>query len=1320
MKITKTLKGFCSLMLAILLMFSSIVTVKAVTQSAALTWIYAQEGEYLNVDEINGAQCVDLVKAYYAFLTGDISWHKKGLGNAWEYVSNEKPSICTRYTNTPTFLPLPGDVAVWNQNEGGGDGHVAIVVSADLNNFVSLDQNWPKGYPCNYRNHNYNNISCFIRPTWTGSTITVPGAITNLSATPGNAQATLTWTAPSNGGSAITRYDYRYSTNNGSTWSSWIEFSGLTTTRTMTSMTNGTTYVFQVRAVNSIGAGNASNSASVTPTAGSTVPGAITNLSATPGNAQATLTWTAPSNGGSAITRYDYRYSTNGGSTWTSWNEFSGLSTTRNMTGMTNGTTYVFQVRAVNSIGAGNASNSASVTPTSGGGGSINWSLWPTGSITFTSANVGYGQQSYERIEIDNNGPGTLNGVSASITTGSNYFEIAVQTESSVPPDGEASDWFAVRPKTGLSAGTYNGVVTVSSSNGGSKTKALSFTVNSSSLTISPTTDWANIAAAGGATRVVTVTSNTSWTVSKPTWLNVNTSSGSNNGSFTLTAQANTSSSSRSGTVSVTGGGITRSFSVSQLANAQEIDWSLWPVGITFDLAVVGYGIQTAEYIWIDNYGPGSLTGVSASITTGSNAFEIAVQTETAIPADGEDSDWFRVRPKTELSVGTYTGVATVTTSNGGSKTVSLSFTVGPFPTANPISLTQSNPTVVVNIGSGSGGRIPLVITAPSTDSVSVQSSNTTSGSDPALYNASGTRIADDEAGGMHWRYTVPANQSMTVYAGTYENGAASYTVTATFPAITPEWTLTPTAITFPLVTVGYGTQTAQSVTIGNTGTVSLNSVSASITTGSSSFEITASPSSSISAGGTSAVSVRPKTGLAAGTYAGELTVATGNGGSKTVQLSFTVNAPAPTIAITTEGLSNLKVGQAVSNASVKYTLTNGTYATSITPSSFTVAGLPSGLSAGTAARSSDTVVSIPITGTPTTYNASTTNLTFSPSIPATNVTGAASAIVPTGTITTSAIAKGDGAAVSGAPTEQSRTENSITVNAVTNSGTTGQSVEYAISTSGMTTPSGGWQSGTMFGSLAIGSTYYVYARTAATTNYNAGTARVSVGISLYSPPSDSDLTFSVGSAQASPGKDILVPINVTNNNDALDVIVVTVTFDSARLEWQDLGTYVPGNTATHPWMHDGFIPFLSNPGSINVNSVIFYFMDQNGVYVESGALITLKLHVKDDAPTGDAAITLSFTSVGDSRGALNSSHFNNESGKVTVSDITYGDVNGDGTVDAFDALYLARHLAEWPGYETILLTADVNGDGVVDAFDSLYLARYLAEWPGYEILGPK
>ena len=98
-------------------------------------------------------------------------------------------------------------------------------------------------------------------------------------------------------------------------------------------------------------------------------------------------------------------------------------------------------------------------------------------------------------------------------------------------------------------------------------------------------------------------------------------------------------------------------------------------------------------------------------------------------------------------------------------------------------------------------------------------------------------------------------------------------------------------------------------------------------------------------------------------------------------------------------------------------------------------------------------------------------------------------------------ILKTVGAAVSGPPTASGTpTTNSITVNPVTNTGSTSQSVVYAISqTSGLTgvaLNALAWQSGTIFSGLSNGTTYYVYARTVENANYNAGTAQWSVGIS--------------------------------------------------------------------------------------------------------------------------------------------------------------------------------------------------------------------------------
>ena len=89
-----------------------------------------------------------------------------------------------------------------------------------------------------------------------------------------------------------------------------------------------------------------------------TVSDAPTDLLADAGDAAVTLTWDAPEDdGGSAIT--DYQYGING----RGWTAIGSTDTTHTVTGLVNGTAYVFQVRAVNRIGRSRASLPAEATP---------------------------------------------------------------------------------------------------------------------------------------------------------------------------------------------------------------------------------------------------------------------------------------------------------------------------------------------------------------------------------------------------------------------------------------------------------------------------------------------------------------------------------------------------------------------------------------------------------------------------------------------------------------------------------------------------------------------------------------------------------------------------------------------------------------------------------------------------------------------------------------------------------------------------------------------------------------------------------------------
>jgi hypothetical protein len=185
---------------------------------------------------------------------------------------------------------------------------------------------------------------------------TLPDAPTVVTATAGDRQATISFTAPSNdGGSVITSYTAT-SNPEGITGTQNQSESG---TITVTDLTNGTAYTFTVTATSAVGTSDASAvSTSVTP---ATVPDAPTDVAAIAGNTQAIVSFTAPSNdGGSLITSYTAT-SENGGFTRTVSQEGSGAIT---VTGLTNGIAYSFTVTATNALGTSAASAfSTSVTP---------------------------------------------------------------------------------------------------------------------------------------------------------------------------------------------------------------------------------------------------------------------------------------------------------------------------------------------------------------------------------------------------------------------------------------------------------------------------------------------------------------------------------------------------------------------------------------------------------------------------------------------------------------------------------------------------------------------------------------------------------------------------------------------------------------------------------------------------------------------------------------------------------------------------------------------------------------------------------------------
>ena len=106
-----------------------------------------------------------------------------------------------------------------------------------------------------------------------------------LTAASADEQVTLTWTKPASGSAEITRYDYRVRDDGGTPWSDWtdtgVDLTLGTFSLTLESLDNGTTYSFEVQAVNEVGAGPSSNTVTATPSEGPVITGATTSTDGT-------------------------------------------------------------------------------------------------------------------------------------------------------------------------------------------------------------------------------------------------------------------------------------------------------------------------------------------------------------------------------------------------------------------------------------------------------------------------------------------------------------------------------------------------------------------------------------------------------------------------------------------------------------------------------------------------------------------------------------------------------------------------------------------------------------------------------------------------------------------------------------------------------------------------------------------------------------------------------------------------------------------------------------------------------------------------------
>lgn len=126
-----------------------------------------------NQTTVGTGYCVALIKQYEEDCLGLTA---VAVGDAHQYYDNydNTPFLYTnfdKYAYNGNNRPVAGDIVVWNTNQGGGAGHIAICLSSNSSSFDSFDQNWSVPQQTNLETHSYNNVSGWLRLKTSGTWI---------------------------------------------------------------------------------------------------------------------------------------------------------------------------------------------------------------------------------------------------------------------------------------------------------------------------------------------------------------------------------------------------------------------------------------------------------------------------------------------------------------------------------------------------------------------------------------------------------------------------------------------------------------------------------------------------------------------------------------------------------------------------------------------------------------------------------------------------------------------------------------------------------------------------------------------------------------------------------------------------------------------------------------------------------------------------------------------------------------------------------------------------------------------------------------------
>ena len=172
-----------------------------------------------------------------------------------------------------------------------------------------------------------------------------PAGVQGIKLTPGDGRIDLVWSAPSTGAAAITDYQVRCGTGDG-TWITSTDVVAASRTASVQGLTNGTPYQCQIAAVAGSTVGNwASAGGTVTPIGRPAAPPAPTVAAL-----DRAITVSVPA-ASAGVDQFQYECSADNGTTWLPKVDTSATDPVTRIDGLANGTEYRCRAYAQNAIG---------------------------------------------------------------------------------------------------------------------------------------------------------------------------------------------------------------------------------------------------------------------------------------------------------------------------------------------------------------------------------------------------------------------------------------------------------------------------------------------------------------------------------------------------------------------------------------------------------------------------------------------------------------------------------------------------------------------------------------------------------------------------------------------------------------------------------------------------------------------------------------------------------------------------------------------------------------------------------------------------------